>query len=95
MQLAPDYETYQKIFWHQSVAAEHGVDPVTVLESYCIDLGKWGSLNMHYQNNLLDHTEPDYAQKYQYFTGLQDKWRNHFQEEYSSSKSDLSGDINF
>jgi triacylglycerol lipase len=69
-----------------------------VLESYGIDLGKWGALNMHYmnyQNNLLNHTEPDYTQKYRYFTGVQDKWRNHFQEEYSSSKSDLSGDINF
>jgi triacylglycerol lipase len=94
--LAPDYDTYQKIFWHQSVAASHGVDPVTVLESYGIDLGKWGTLNMHYinyQNNLLDHTAPDYAEKFQYFTALQDKWRNHFEEEYSSSN--LSEDIDF
>lgn len=42
LQLVPDYETYQKIFWHQSVAASHGIDPVTVLEGYGIDLGKWG-----------------------------------------------------
>lgn len=98
LKLAPDYETYQKILWHQSVAAEHGIDPVTVLESYGIDLGKWGTLNMHYmnyQNDLLDHTAPDYAQKFQHFTTLQDKWRNHFEQEYSSHKSNLSGDIDF
>jgi|APAra7269096714_1048519.scaffolds.fasta_scaffold43312_2 triacylglycerol lipase len=98
LHLAPDFETYQKIFWHQSVAAEHGVDPVSVLESYGIDIGKWGVLNMHYisyQNSLLDHTKPDYAEKFAHFTQLQDKWRNHFEDHYADQKSDLSGDINF
>ena len=98
LHLAPDYDAYQKIFWHQSVAASHGVDPVTVLESYGIDLGKWGALNMHYmnyQNNLLDHTQPDYAEKFQYFQQIQDKWSNHFEAYYQDHKTDLAGDINF
>lgn len=98
LKLVPDYETYQKILWHQSVAASHGIDPVTVLESYGIDLGKWGALNMHYlnyQNNLLNHTAPDYAEKFNYFTQLENKWRSHFESEYSNNKSDLASDINF
>lgn len=98
LHLAPDYEAYQKIFWHQSIAASHGVDPVTVLDSYGIDIGKWGTLNMHYmnyQNGLLDHTQPDYAEKFRYFQQLQDKWRTHFEEYYKDQKSDLADDINF
>ncbi|WPU96356.1 DUF6620 family protein [Mucilaginibacter sabulilitoris] len=98
LQLVPDYETYQKIFWHQSVAAQYGVDPVTVLEGYGIDLGKWGALNMHYmnyQNNLLDYTAPDYAKKLAYFQQLQDGWRRHFEDEYKNNQSNLSADIDF
>lgn len=98
LHLAPDYETYQKIFWHQAVAAEHGVDPVTVLEEYGIDLGKWGSLNMYYmnhQNDLLDHTHPSYGERFRYFQQLQDKWRNHFEAHYKDHKSNLADDINF
>lgn len=84
--LAPDYDSYQKIFWHQSVAAERGHDPVKILKTYGLDLGKWGTLNMHYlnhQNNLLDHTAPDYAEKFEYFRQLQDKWRSHFEAQYN------------
>lgn len=98
LNLVPDYDTYQKIFWHQSVAASHGVDPVTVLEGYGIDLGKWGALNMHYmnfQNDLLDHTAPDYAEKFRYFQEMQDGWRRHFEEEYKDHRSDLASDIEF
>ena len=84
--LAPDYDSYQKIFWHQAVAAGHGEDPVEILKNYALDLGKWGTLNMHYlnhQNDLLDHTAPDYAEKFEYFRQLQDKWRSHFEAQYS------------
>ncbi len=48
-----------------------------------------------YQNNLLDHMKPDYAEKFEHFTQLQDKWRLHFEDHYADHKSDLSGDINF
>lgn len=96
--LVPDFDSYQKIFWHQSVASEHGIDPVGVIESYGIDMGKWGSLNMHYgkyQNDLLDYQRPDYAEKFAYFQQIQDRWRNHFEEVYKNEKADLSSDINF
>lgn len=98
LHLAPDYETYQKIFWHQSVGSKYGKDPVTTLEQYGLDLGKWGVINMHYmnyQNNLLDHTKPDYNEKFEYFSGLMKYWEQHFEEQYKDEKVDLAGDINF
>ena len=96
--LAPDYETYQKIFWHQSVGSKYGIDPITTLEQYGLDLGKWGVLGMHYmnyQNNLLDHTHPDYNEKFQFFSDQQQRWENHFEEYYKNEKVDLGGDIAF
>ncbi|UYQ95465.1 hypothetical protein MKQ68_10175 [Chitinophaga horti] len=96
--LVPDFDTYQKIFWHQSIAAGYGVDPAGVIEGYGLDLGKWGTIGMHYsaeQHKLLDHTQPDYAQRFQEFTDVQDKWRNHFEAYYQDKKVDLGDDINF
>jgi triacylglycerol lipase len=96
--IVPDYETYQKIFYHQSVAAQFGIDPVTIIESYGLDIGKWGSLNMHYlnyQNDLLDVHHPDYNNRYQYFVDLQNSWQTHFEDQYNDQKTDLGKDINF
>jgi triacylglycerol lipase len=96
--IAPDYETYQKLFWHQSIASKYGIDPITTLELYGLDIGKWGVLNMHYmkyQNKLLDYTQPDYNEKFEYFSSLQQHWENHFEEYYKNEKVDLGGDINF
>ncbi len=98
LHLAPNYEAYQKIFWHQSVASNYGIDPVTVIESYGINIGQWGALNMHYmnyQNDLLDINRPDYNEKFQYFHQLQESLRLHFEEYYKDNKTDLAADINF
>ncbi|WP_128330104.1 hypothetical protein [Apibacter sp. HY039] len=87
LQIAPDYETYQDILWHQSVASQHGIDPVSVLESYGLDVGRWGSLNMHYMKdgiNSLDHSAPDFNERNEYYIALMDslkaKWEKYYNE---------------
>lgn len=93
-----DWETYQKIFFHQSVAAEHGIDPVSVLEEYNLDLGKWGAVNMKYMNqgvNSIKHTDPDYKEKFDYFTGIMKKWENHWRDFYKNEAANLGDDIEF
>ncbi|MDH6308656.1 triacylglycerol lipase [Dysgonomonas sp. PFB1-18] len=96
--IVPDYETYQKIFWQQSTAAQYGVDPVSVLESYGIDIGKWGVLNMHYMGqgiNSIADDDPHYNDKYNYFLSVMNYWENYWEEHYKENKVDLSSDINF
>ncbi len=91
LKIAPDYNEYQKIFWHQSIASQHGVDPVSILESYGLDLGKWGTLNTHYigvQNQLM-------AEDPQAMTQLMHAWREHFTEQYADQAVDLADDIEF
>ncbi len=98
LKVVPDFDAYQKIFWHQSVASKYGVDPVSVIEEYGLDIGKWGALNMHYiavQNQLLDHTHPDYERQFRYFTDIMQKHEQHFEAYYKDKKVDLAGDINF
>lgn len=98
LKIVPDYDTYQKIFWHQSVASKNGIDPVSVLDEYGLDLGKWGALNMHYmglQNRLLDHNSPDYQQQYSYVTETMKKYEQHFEAYYKDNNVDLGNDINF
>lgn len=98
LQLVPDYETYQKIFWQQAIASKYGIDPVSVLASNAIDLGQWGSLNMHYMNsglNSLDNEAPDYMEKYEYFMSLMKYWENYWEDFYKDNKVDLSSDIDF
>ena len=50
---------------------------------------------MKYQNKLLDYTQPDYNEKFEYFSSLQQHWENHFEEYYKNEKVDLGNDINF
>ncbi len=96
--IVPNYEEYQKIFWHQSIAAEHGIDAVSILESYGLDVGKWGALNMHYMNdglNALDPNDPNYSEKFQEVRSIMDKWSNHWTKHYADQAIDLGGDIDF
>jgi len=96
--IVPDYETYQKIFWHQSVAAEYGIDAVTVLESYGLDLGSWGKMNMKFMNaglNSTKNTDPDYNDKFFHYSNIMQQWQDHWHEHYKENKVDLSDDIDF
>lgn len=92
LRMVPDYDAYQKIFWHQSVAAQHGTDPVTVLAGYGLDLGKWGQLNMHYLNWQNEHLHNEDAAS---VIATMQKWRAHFEQRYADDGVDLGGDISF
>ena len=94
----PDYETYQKILWQQSVANKYGIDPVTVLESNGLSLGSWGALNIHYMNsglNSISLNDPQYNEKHNYYLSLMNHWENYWEEYYSENKVNLSDDITF
>ena len=98
LQIVPDFDSYQKIFWQQSVASKHGVDPTSVIEAYGLDIGKWGTLNMHYMNqgfNGLDPEDPDYNEKSTEIRRIMTKWENHWKEHYAEDATNLSDDIDF
>lgn len=98
LKIVPDYDAYQKIFWHQSKASEHGVDPITVIEEYGLDIGKWSQLGMHYSafvNEFTDFTDPRYNERFNYVNSIMNKWQQHFDQYYKDNKVDLGGDINF
>jgi hypothetical protein len=98
LKIVPDYDTYQKIFSHQGKASDVGVDPITVLESYGINIGQWGTLNMHYMNkgiNSMSSDDPGYNEHYKYYTALMKKWEDHWEDHYKDQKVDLSEDIDF
>lgn len=96
--IAPDYDTYTKILMHQSIASKYGIDPATVLQSYGLDLGSWGKLNMKYMNdgiNSVAFDDPDYNSKMKVFTDMEKKWKKHWKKHYKDEAVDLSDDIDF
>ncbi len=103
LQIVPDFDSYQKIFWQQSIASDHGIDSVTVLEQNGLDLQMWGQLNMHFMNwnneflnsNLSETNPQEYKQRFDEVNAIQNKWENHWTEFYKENKVDLSDDINF
>jgi len=98
LEIVPDWDTYQKIFFHMSVASEHGLDGAVILEEYGLDLGKWGAVGMEYMNkgiNSVDSNAPDANEKFQYFSGIVQKWENHWKDFYKDNAIDLSDDIDF
>ena len=103
LQQVPDTDAYKKIFWQQSIAAQHGIDPVSVLEDNGLNLQTWGQLNMHYikhnnayMNSELSDTNPDeYNRRYQETMAIDNKWQNHWNEHYKDNAVDLTGDIDF
>ncbi len=103
LQLVPDYNAYKKIFWHQSVAAKYGIDAVTIIESYDLNLQTWSQLNMHYMkwhneymNIQLGESDPEeYNRRYEEILGIEDTWRKHWEAHYKENAVDLGGDIDF
>lgn len=98
MKIVPNLDTYQKIFWHQSLASQHGVDPSSILESYGLDLGKWGTVSGHYSTkgiNALDFDAPDYNDQFHYYSDMIDNWKNHWTEYYNGEAVDLAEDLDF
>ncbi len=98
LKLVPDFDTYQKIFWHQAKASEVGVDPVSILQEYGLTLQSWGTIGQHYskaQHDLLDSSSADYNEKYHLVNTIQDKWQKHWEEHFKQEQANLADDIDF
>jgi len=103
LQKVPDNDAYQKIFYQQSIAAQHGIDAVTVIEENGLNLQTWGQLNMHYMkwnneymdSNLGETNPEEYKRRYDETTAIRQKWENHWTEHYKDNAVNLSDDIDF
>lgn len=94
----PDYDAYQKIFWHQSVASEQGMDATAILQQYGFNLHDWSSVSMHYStwfHDYVKHDSPDYEKNYREISAISDKWQNYWKENFKSDGVDLADDIDF
>jgi len=103
LKIAPDFESYQKIFWQQSKASEVGIDAVSVLEENGLTLQTWGQLNMHYMNwrndymasDLHDTNPVEYKKRYDFIRTVDEKWQSHWENYYKDHAVDLGSDIDF
>lgn len=94
----PDFDTYQKIFYHQSAAAQHGIDPTAVIEEYGFNLQDWGQLGQHYSawyRNYLDINSADYNDRFQETKEISDRWQAHWKDFYQENAANLADDIDF
>ena len=95
----PDYDTYQKIFIQQSIAAQHGIDPVSVLEEYGFNLQTWSQIGMHYMNwynEYMKYTGTTQNNlRFNETSAIRNKWENHWNEFYKENAANLGGDIDF
>lgn len=95
----PDYDTFQKIFFHQSIAAEHGIDTVSILQEYGFNLQEWSQISGHYSAqyhaDMTDHTSPEYEQRFRETSAIMDKWQKHWTAHYKNDAVDLGEDIDF
>ena len=99
LEKVPDYDTFQKIFFHQSIAAEHGVDTISVLQEYGFGLQEWSQISGHYSkkyhSDMADHTSPEYEQRFRETSAIMEKWQKHWKEHYKNDAVDLGEDIDF
>ncbi len=88
----PNYDTYQKIFWQQSVATEYGTEAQTVLEQNGLSLQSWAQLNMHYLKwhkayLEYDKSNPDKTLiRQKELVAIEQKWRAYWHNYYSNHK---------
>ena len=88
--IAPDYNSYKKIFWHQSKAAEAGEEPEAIIASYGLNLQAWAQLNTHYTHWFASYvdatlitTEPEtYQKRYDEITAIDQHWQDFYSSEY-------------
>jgi len=99
LEKVPNQDTYQKIFFHQSIASEHGIDPTTIIDEYGFNLQEWSQLSGHYSkefhSDMSDHSSPEYMERYREHTAIIEKWQKHWEEHYKNDSVDLGGDIDF
>jgi len=94
----PDIETYAKISAHMSIADDHGVDGVSILENeYGLNLIEWTKAGKHYGDLIRSSNDSlENFEKYLKPFGEADKkWRAYFSDKYKDSQVDLSNDIDF
>lgn len=90
----PDIDTYARVFWHQVVAAEHGVDAHAVLSEYGLTLAGWSAAAMHYQHEVLANADSD-SEAYQTYLEASEEWEQHYREHYADLRPGSSDDIEF
>jgi hypothetical protein len=98
LKLVPDYNTYQKIFWHQSVAFAHGDSANEVIMSYGLDLLKWSQLANHYSEWYRGYVVPQqqqqclsnetYNTRFHETNQISNYWKKHFEEHYKGLAPD-------
>lgn len=94
----PYFDTYQKIFFHQSTAAEHGVDVISILEQYGFGLLEWSQLSGHYSqkfNEYMTSGSEEHNKRFKEISAVMDKLQKHWAEHYKNDAVDLGGDIDF
>lgn len=94
----PDIKTYAKIFTHMSIADDHGIDSVTILENeYNMNLMEWSKASSVYSKLLLssNDSEENYKKYLKPYNKASEKWEAHFKEMYKSQSAGLSDDIDF
>jgi len=94
----PDWDAYQKIFWDQSVASECGIDPVTALQKYDLNLQQWSQVSMHYSkwyHSYVVNGHPEFGTRANETANIGEKWKNYWKDHYKEHNVDLGGDIDF
>jgi|UniRef100_UPI0040495182 triacylglycerol lipase len=95
----PNFDAYQKIFIQQSIAAQHGIDPVSIIEEHGFNHQTWSQVGMHYMNWHNEYmkytgTEEDNI-RFQETSAIRNKWTNYWNEFYKENAANLGEDIDF
>ena len=95
----PDYDTYQKISYHQEIAYKYGINVTPILEKeYGLTLIDWGAANMHYttwRNSYADPNASDYKERNKELKKIEKSWKKHWKEHYKENATNLGEDIDF
>ncbi len=82
----PDFETFQKIFIHQSIGSEHGEDPATILHAYGLSLGEWSQASQHWSawmTEQMSMERADHKERYDEFGEIRQRWESHWNDHYA------------
>lgn len=89
LSVAPDFDTFQKIFWHSGVAFHYGYSPEEVVGSYGLDLLGWSQISVHYTKWYNEYvlsqyqSSPDtYNERLNETNLVSSKWQQYFEEYY-------------
>ncbi len=98
MSKVPDVETFGKIFTHLSIADDHGIDTITLLENeYGMNIMEWSKISGEFSQLLAQasHDEAMYEQYSVPHNKACKKWTAYFLEKYKDQDSGIADDIDF